>query len=51
MSPDALGDMVFIIHADWDQCEQARKRGEIRFPQGKMEGGEDRERRMKEKGV
>lgn len=27
MSPDAHGDMVFISHADWDHCEQARKRG------------------------
>lgn len=52
MSPYAQGDMVFISHADWDYCEQARKRGKSDFLRATPRGGEGGGvRRMKEKGV
>ncbi len=59
MSPDAEGDKVFISHADWDHCEQARKRGKSDFlwlrwreREGWKEGEEnERERCMKERKV
>lgn len=41
--------MVFISHADWDYCEQARKRGKSDFLRATPRGGWVR--RMKEKGV
>lgn len=61
MSPYAQGDMVFISHADWDYCEQARKRGKSDFLRAMWRGGvggggwsgeeNERERCMKEQKV
>lgn len=49
MSPYAQGDMVFISQADWDYCEQARKRGKSDFLRATLRGGWVG--RLKEKGV